>query len=145
MASFCCVEAQLLGADRGEHLPPAHKGSSRSVSQGRPWNVAGRHGRSRSTDRQGGTWAMREHASVFTFVYGKVGLTPWLFLAWYTEFCPCLMLLRSSKNAKASEHGDSSALLPDPDPPAPTPVGGTSEIPGWRVREAICKKRDGFF
>lgn len=101
---------------RGEHLSTAHKGSSCSASQGRSWNVAGRYGHSRSTDRQGGTSAMREHTSVFTFVSGKVGLTPWLFLAWYTEFCLCLMLLRSSKNAKASQYGDSSGSAPWPWP-----------------------------
>lgn len=89
---------------------------------------------------------MRERTSVFTFVSGKVGLTPSLFLAGYSEFCLCLVSLRSSKNAKASEHKDSApALLHDPDPPAPTPVGGPSEILGWRVREALLKKREESF
>lgn len=101
MASFCCVEAQLLGADRGEHLSLAHKGSSRSASHGRSGNVAGRYSCSQSAERQGGTWALREHPSVFTFVYGKVGLTPRLFLAWNTEFC-----------LKASKRGDSSGSAP---------------------------------
>lgn len=46
---------------------------------------------------------------------------------------------------KQPSTGITRALLPDPDPSAPTPVGGTYEIPGWHLREAICKKRDVFF
>lgn len=108
--------------------PPAHEGSRRLCqSKGRSWNVAGRYGQL-AVGRQAsvGTRAVREHTSVFTFVYGKVGLTPRLFLAWYTEFRLRFLLLRSSQTAKASEDstGIGPASLP-PDPPAPTPVGGT--------------------
>lgn len=52
---------------------------------------------------------------MFTFVYGKVGLTPRLFLAWYTEFRLCFLLLRSSQTAKASE--DSTGVGPASLPP----------------------------
>lgn len=49
------------------------------------------------------------------------------------------------KMQRHSSTGIAPALLPDPDPPAPTPAGGTYEILGWRVWEAICRKRDVFF
>ena len=94
-----------------EDICPQHTRAqvAKPVKEG-PGMSPSSHGR--SPDRQDGNWAMREHTSVFTFVYGKGGLTPWLFLAWYTEFCLCLMLLGSSKNAKACERGDSSGSAP---------------------------------
>lgn len=65
MASLCCVEARLLEADREEHLSPARTRAAVALSvKERSWNVAGRYGRLRPTDRQGSTWAVRERVYI---------------------------------------------------------------------------------
>lgn len=74
---------------------------------------------------------------------------PRLFLVQYTEFCLCYAALFLGQAAGSSAAVQQStriapALLPDPDPPAPTSVGETYKIPGRQLGEAICEKRGAF-
>lgn len=87
----------------------------------------------------------RASESTFVCVYGKVGLTPRLFLAQYTVLC-CSVPGTVAGSSAATERRDSSGSAPWPrGPPAPTSVGETYKIPERQLGEAICKKKKRHF
>lgn len=156
MASSCCTSTKTIWGGCGEHLSRATQALCTAAVPLSLKHVLAYHRLSpevaiASEDVRshccGVLVRARARASTFVCVCGKAGLTPRLFLAWYTEFCLCVMLLCSWDRRPGHPQQQSTGITPAPycsltsAPPAPTSVGETYKIPGRHLGEAICKKR----
>lgn len=153
MASSCCTSTQTISASCGEHLPWIHRHfvQPQSLCQSCMfWHVIDYH-----------QWLL-------TFACTDLGCTTSTTTCVYNCMCLCdsgddatsifspvhrvlplcyaaLFLGEAGGSSSAAESsGIAPALLPDPDPPAPTSVGETYKIPGRQLGEAICKKEGAF-
>lgn len=87
----------------------------------------------------------RARASTFVCVCGKAGLTPRLFLVWYTEFCLCVMLLCSWDRRPGHPQQQSTGIAPAPLPdlgPSSSSISGRDLQDSWAAfRGGYLQKR----
>lgn len=154
MASSCCTSTKTIWGGCGEHLSRATQALCTAAVTLSLKHVLAYHRLSpevatASEDERprccGVLVRARARASTFVCVCGKAGLTPRLFLVWYTEFCLCVMLLCSWDRRPGHPQQQSTGIAPAPLPdlgPSSSSISGRDLQDSWAAfRGGYLQKR----